>query len=49
MLNKNAIKFLDDVFTQSQTKDEIFIVLEKYHQIYYTKTQKQPWINHIFF
>ena len=30
-LNKNAITFVDDVFMQSQTKDEIIIVLEKYH------------------
>ena len=33
ILNKNAITYLDDVFMQSQTKDEMFIVLEKYHQI----------------
>ena len=33
ILNKNASKYLDDVFMQSQTKDEKFIVLEKYHQI----------------
>ena len=32
-LNKNAITYLDDVFMQSQTKDEIFTVLEKYFQI----------------
>ena len=31
ILNKNAITYLDDVFMQSQTKDEMFIVLEKYH------------------
>ena len=31
-LNKNAITYLDDFFMQSQTKDEMFIVLEKYHQ-----------------
>ena len=30
---KNAITYLDDVFMQSQTKDEIFTVLEKYHKI----------------
>ena len=30
---KNAITYLDDVFMQSQTKDEMFIVLEKYHQV----------------
>ena len=33
ILNKNAITHLDDVFVQSQTKDEIFIVLEKHRQI----------------
>ena len=33
ILNKNAITNLDDVFMQTQTKDEMFIVLEKYHQI----------------
>ena len=33
ILNKNAITYLDDVFMQSQTKDEMFTVLEKYHQI----------------
>ena len=44
-LNKNAITFVDDVFMQSQTKDEIIIVLEKYnHNIW-----KQPRINHTFF
>ena len=31
ILIKNAITYLDDVFMQSQTKDEKFIVLEKYH------------------
>ena len=30
ILSKNAITYLDDVFMQSQTKDETFIVLEKY-------------------
>ena len=33
ILKKNAITYLDDVFMQSQTKDEVFIVLEQYHQI----------------
>ena len=28
ILNKKAIKYLDDVFMQSQTKDEMFFVLE---------------------
>ena len=40
ILNKNAITYLDDVFMQSQTKDEIFIVLEKYHQIFLHKNMK---------
>ena len=33
VLKKNATTYLDDVFMQSQTKDEMFTVLEKYHQI----------------
>ena len=33
ILSKNAITNLDDIFMQSQTKDEIIIVLEKYNQI----------------
>ena len=33
ILKKNAITYLDDVFMQSQTKNEMFNVLEKYHQI----------------
>ena len=33
LLSKNAINYLDDVFTQSQTKDEMFTVFERYHQI----------------
>ena len=40
ILNKNAITYLDDVFMQSQTKDEIFIVQEKYHQILQKKNMK---------
>ena len=32
-LKKNAITYLDDVFMQSQTKDEMFTVLEQYHKI----------------
>ena len=32
LLKKNAITCLDDVFMQSQTKDEMFAVLKKYHQ-----------------
>ena len=42
--NKSAITYLDDLFMQSQTKDEMFIVLEKIIQIllpwtYYRKKQ----------
>ena len=33
LLKKNAITYLGDVFLQSQTKDEMFIILEQYHQI----------------
>ena len=33
ILKKNAITYLDDVFMQSQTKKEMFNVLEQYHQI----------------
>ena len=32
ILKKNAITYLDDVFMQSQTKDEMFLNLERYHQ-----------------
>ena len=33
LLKKNAITYLDDVFIQSQTKEEMFNVLEHYHKI----------------
>ena len=33
ILKKNAITYLDDVFMQSQTKDEMFMILEQFHQI----------------
>ena len=33
MLKKNAITYLDDIFMQTQTKDEMFTVLEQYHKI----------------
>ena len=33
ILKKNAITYLDDVLMQSQTKDEMFTVLEQYHKI----------------
>ena len=37
ILSKNAITYSDDVFMQSQTKDEMLIVLEKYRQILQNK------------
>ena len=40
ILNKNAITYLDDVIMQSQTKDEMFMVLEKYHQILQNEKMK---------
>ena len=40
ILKKNAITYLDDVFMQSQTKDEIFTVLEQYHKILQNKYLK---------
>ena len=39
-LKKNAITYLDDVSMQSQTKDEMFIVLEQYHQILKNENMK---------
>ena len=33
ILKKHAITYLDDVFMQSQTKEEMFTVLEHYHKI----------------
>ena len=33
ILKKNAITYLDDVFMQSQTKEEMFTVLEHHHSI----------------
>ena len=48
ILNKIAITYLDDVFMQSQTKDEFFVVLEKYHQILQNENMKAAQINHIF-
>ena len=40
ILKKSAITYLDDVFMQSQTKDETFIVLEQYHQILQNEKMK---------
>ena len=49
MLKKNAITYVDDVFMQSQTKDEMFIILEQYHQILKNENMKAaPDKSHIF-
>ena len=40
ILKKHAITYLDDVFMQSQTKDEMFIILEQYHQILKNENMK---------
>ena len=40
ILKKNAITYLDDVFMQSQTKEEMFNVLEQYHQIFQNENLK---------
>ena len=37
ILNKDAITYLDDVFLQSQTKDEMLAVLENTNKFYYKK------------
>ena len=49
ILNKNAITYSDDVFMQSQTKDEMFIILEKYHQtLLQENTKTAPDKSHFF-
>ena len=40
ILKKLVITYLDDVFMQSQTKDEMFIILEQYHQILKNENMK---------
>ena len=40
IIKKNAITYLDDVFMQSQTKDEMFLVLEQYHQTLQNENMK---------
>ena len=40
ILKKNEITYLDDVFMQSQTKEELFIILEQYHKILQNKNLK---------
>ena len=39
-LKKHAITYLDDVFMQSQTKDEMLTVLEQYHKILHKENLK---------
>ena len=40
ILKKNAITYLDDVSMQSQSKDEMFIILEQHHQILKNENMK---------
>ena len=48
-LKKNAITYLDDVFLQSQTKEEMFTVLEQYQKILQNKNLKAaPDKSHLF-
>ena len=46
ILKKKAITYLDDVFMQSQTKEEMFTVLEHYHKILQKENLKAAPINH---
>ena len=49
ILKKNAITYLDDVFMQSQTKGEMFIISEQYHQILKNENMKSaPDKSHFF-
>ena len=47
ILDKNVITNLDDIFMQSQTESEKFIVLDKHHQILF-KEDMQPQKTHLF-
>ena len=40
ILQQHAITYIDDVFMQSQTKDEKFKILEQYHQILKNENMK---------
>ena len=40
IFSKKAILYLDDVFMQSQSNDEMSILLEKYHQILQNENMK---------
>ena len=46
LFKKNSITYLVDVFMQSQTKDELFAVLEKYYQI--LQNENMPNKSHFF-
>ena len=48
ILKKHAITYLDDVFMQSQTKDEMFIILEQNHQILKNENMKAAPDKHSF-
>ena len=49
ILKKNAITYLDDVFMQSKTSDEMFIILEKNHQILKNENMKAVPVKSHFF
>ena len=46
ILKKKANTYLDDVFMQSQTKEEMFTVLEHCHKILQNENLKAAPINH---
>ena len=49
ILKKNAITYLDEVFRQSKTEDEMFIVLELYHPILKNETMIAATVKSHFF
>ena len=49
ILEKIAITYLDDVFLQSQNKEEMFTVLEQYHKLLQNENLKAaPHKSHFF-
>ena len=49
ILSKNVITHLNDVFMQSQTKNEMFKLLDKYHQVLHKENMKaSPDKSHFF-
>ena len=49
ILKKNATTYLDDIFMQSQTKEEMFTLLEQYHKIFQNENLKAaPEKSHFF-